>query len=56
MVIAMEAKLTSFMSGARQPGQKPGTRALVNIRDWREGIPGLLKFSDILPLSATVGC
>ena len=38
------------MSGARQPGQKPGTRALVNIRDWREGIPGLLKFSDILPL------
>ena len=38
------------MSGARQPGQKPATRGLANIRDWTEAIAGLLKFSDILPL------
>ena len=44
---------TSFMSGARQPGQKPRTSALVNIRDWIEGIVAgllLLNFFDILPL------
>ena len=50
--VMMIEKNTSFMSGARQPGQKPGTRGLVNIRDWMEGIAFavLLKFSDILPL------
>ena len=34
--MVIEKKSTSFMSGARQPGQKPATRGLVNIRDWTE--------------------
>ena len=33
---------TSFMSGARQPGQKPGTRGLLNIREWTDGISDIL--------------
>ena len=51
--LSHDQKNTSFMSGDRQPGQKPDTRGLVNIRDWtEEGIvaPILLWFFDILPL------
>ena len=37
-----KSQKTSFMSGARQPGQKPGNRGLLNIREWTDGISDIL--------------
>ena len=46
----MEQKMmdTWCMVGARQPGQKPDTRGLLNIRDWMVGITAAVVFLDIL--------